>query len=645
MATLINNSGVQYYANKMVQAENRKVGSKSLPTALNDIDSSLDEMKNLFDTEYGSALDMKLENTENIFSVGTGSGVDKKADVENSFTDVELKGDTLVNIYGKGFSDIANISNSAGEIVDDGYYKLVANGSYRNAFLKKGKFPMKPSTVYTVVMFVRKETLVGSKQFILSDGTSDSPFKDSRIDLNGIGTYTKKVTTLSDFDSTNCGFRGYIPPQTTSGELEFKVMLLEGDWTNYPIPNYFEGMKSVGEVEGNKIEVLSNGKNLLSGDFYDITTPFYSHGSALREIDKNYWKVTNNTQSSDCYIIQHIDLRKWFDYKVGEKYTISFDLLEKQGGAHFYIIQYGDEGFTNGYSGNGVLATHSLNPYTVGSRVSFTFSPLEKRNGEICLRLNASSNSNGYVKIGNIQIERGSSATSYSSEYNSDKKQISLNEPLKGLPNGVKDSIEKINGEWKIVRRCGEIILDGSQSVNEPVDGFVVGAVNKMFELNSKLDEADNININAICELLPSYTANYTWKTDLECISLNVNGHLQFRLSPSRFPNYSAEGCKQWLTQNPMKVIYKLKTPTIEDISPVTLQVWKNGTISIDSVIPVESTHTVALNKPAQIKRNIEELTQLRNKVKSLEEQYDQIALEQAHQLELINHSFELDYI
>ena len=77
MATLINNAGVQHYANKMVLAENRKVGSKSLPTALNDIDNLIDEMKTHFDIEYGSALDMKLENNENAFSVGTGTNVDK----------------------------------------------------------------------------------------------------------------------------------------------------------------------------------------------------------------------------------------------------------------------------------------------------------------------------------------------------------------------------------------------------------------------------------------------------------------------------------------------------------------------------------------------------------------------------------------
>ena len=39
MTTLINKESIQHYANKMVLAENRKVGSKSLPTALNEIEA------------------------------------------------------------------------------------------------------------------------------------------------------------------------------------------------------------------------------------------------------------------------------------------------------------------------------------------------------------------------------------------------------------------------------------------------------------------------------------------------------------------------------------------------------------------------------------------------------------------------------
>ena len=104
-------------------------------------------------------------------------------------------------------------------------------------------------------------------------------------------------------------------------------------------------------------------------------------------------------------------------------------------------------------------------------------------------------------------------------------------------------------------------------------------------------------------------------------------------------------GFKQWLSQNPTKVIYQLDTPIIEDISPITLQCWKNGTISIDESLPVESTHTVALNKSAQIQKNIEELTLLRNRIEALEKQYNNSTLNQAYELELLRFDMELDNI
>ncbi|NFH85090.1 hypothetical protein FDA28_17400, partial [Clostridium botulinum] len=43
-------------------------------------------------------------------------------------------------------------------------------------------------------------------------------------------------------------------------------MILEGDWTNKEIPQYFEGIKSVGEAEGNKISILTCGGNLFGGN-------------------------------------------------------------------------------------------------------------------------------------------------------------------------------------------------------------------------------------------------------------------------------------------------------------------------------------------------------------------------------------------
>ena len=98
MAQILDKQGLQHYANKMCNADNRKVGSKNLPTALNEIDIAIDGFKTLFETEYGTPVNMELENNENVFSIGTGINIDKKDDVENSFTDVELNGNSLVNL-------------------------------------------------------------------------------------------------------------------------------------------------------------------------------------------------------------------------------------------------------------------------------------------------------------------------------------------------------------------------------------------------------------------------------------------------------------------------------------------------------------------------------------------------------------------
>ena len=132
---------------------------------------------------------------------------------------------------------------------------------------------------------------------------------------------------------------------------------------------------------------------------------------------------------------------------------------------------------------------------------------------------------------------------------------------------------------------------------------------------------------------------------DVEGVFVKYNNDLRFSIKRSKLVSEDVNGFKEWLSQNPTKVIYELVTPIIEDISPVTLQCWKNGTISIDEILPVETTHTVALNKSAQIQKNIEELSILRNRVKALEEQYDKTALNQAYEVELLRLDMQLDNI
>lgn len=623
MAKLINNAGVQHYANKMVLAENRKVGSKSLPTALADIDNLIDEMKTQFDAEYGSALDMKLENNENVFSVGTGTNVDKSSEVENSFTDVELNGNSLVNLCPPIKSGMISFNTNSEGINTSGYYKG----------FKMSNLNIKIGQTYTSILL----------------GTNNIRahlWNNIGIQING--TFGKFIATEMVSDS----YLHFYPEDGNLKESDLtnlKVILLEGDWTNKPIPQYFEGMKSVGQddVNGHKIEILSS---KYKANFF-VNSQCLKMGSnnegtgtstlMTDESEKYYRAIPDKNRKVSLYS----KLQKSEDFESGQEHIISV-MVRSQKDAYINIYDNGNSSTTSNTTfvrANGwtTITTNSTN--------------ISKTDALILV----SDVYDSYLDYKNFKLEKGSIASgwmpciadeSYSTWNLLNKKEISLNEPLRGLPNGVKDTIEKINGEWKIVRRCSEVVLNGSEpwallteTDKEKTIGF---RILNFLPLSRYGDKYKMV----VCDRFPSYKHNL-WKKDYEGITTENNigdaindTQLQIIISKSKLSSQDVAGFKQWLSENPTKVIYELVTPIIEDVSPVTLQCWKNGTISIDEILPVETTHTVALNKPAQIKRNIEELTVLRKRVQALEDFYDQVALEQSHQLSLINNSIELDY-
>ena len=174
MAQVLDKQGLQHYANKMCNADNRKVGSKSLPTALNDIDTAINGFKTLFESEYGSALDMKLENNENIFSIGTGTNVDKRGEVENSFTDVELSGNSLVNLVSSEIKSMTSTRTS-------GWHQ---DRSYKYSDM------IKPNTTYTIVCQVLKNTL--STPFGMGGGTKTY----NQLNFNTFKNFAPKETGI-----------------------------------------------------------------------------------------------------------------------------------------------------------------------------------------------------------------------------------------------------------------------------------------------------------------------------------------------------------------------------------------------------------------------------------------------------------------
>ena len=613
MAQILDKQGLQHYANKMCNADNRKVGSKSLPTALNEIDIAIDGFKTLFETEYGAPVNMELENNENVFSIGTGTNIDKKDDVENSFTDIELSGNSLVAIF--------NLSYTTTNEVTTSYYHI---GTYEpNLQLKDDVYytllPMNPlEYVYSVALYNKI---------------------DGEFGIGGLKNSNKPLLFKKNINiTTDILFRIYLHGNNTTipAKTTFNFLVLEGDWTNKPIPQYFEGMKSVGEKEdGNhKISILSRGKNLfdtnllygaeiLSKDLSSfIFQGWASHSISNSDVKKLFKPNTTYTIKAKAKIIKKVGTVPVFDYDVG---------------GMFYHAEMTPNHFGRFRS----KTMYNLGDEAILETTFTTPNCLDKYKLRLYSNRYADENVAQYdiVEFSEIQLEESTTSSEFES-YKSDKKEISLNEPLRGLPNGIKDTIEKVNGEWKIVRRCGEVVLDGSEYWSKYTPNETSSCFGHVID-----DIATKYQYGLVCDRFASAKDYYPNSVTDEGINQHGNKVLLIRINHSRLSSQDVAGFKQWLSQNPTKVIYELETPIIENISPVTLQCWKNGTISIDEVLPVESTHTVALNKSAQIQKNIEELSILKNRIETLEKQYNNSTLNQAYELELLRLDMQLDNI
>lgn len=642
MAQILDKQGLQHYANKMCNADNRKVGSKNLPTTLNEIDIAIDGFKTLFETEYGTPVNMELENNENVFSIGTGTNIDKKDDVENSFTDVELSGNSLVNLADE-WKDVTNETISF-------YY-----GAERS-ICKTSK--LKNNTYYTLIVNYKINRNNTTAYNAMELGLSNSKNSVTSHPSGGETNYSfdvKDGLNVIKFHFSNYKHDEYTyfnirpirrytdPVEGESVTLSCSdLILLEGDWTNKPIPQYFQGLKSVGEKEdGNhKIEILSKNRNEYEGK-----TQYLNNNNA----------TILSKEDNEC-IFEHrqinqgikIDIEK----NIGKEIVLSYDVELLEGstlnwGGHNRHTQIA-------YCIDGINQNTS---YHSGKPISMEIGRTYKI--DLVLRIENwseqyindykyigiepnrySSNTPTYtkVKITNFQITQSRELYPYI-QPKLNKKEISLNEPLRSVGD-TKDTIEKINGEWKIVRRCGEVVLNGSEDWSK---------VNYNHnDLCTRIDLTIPTNsgrLDLVCNNIPVCADDNTKKENFYIAGHNNKNRFVIILPNSKLSSATIEGAKEWLSKNNATVVYLLPTPIIEDILPITLQCWKNGTISIDEVLPVETTHTVALNKSAQIQKNIEELTLLRNRIEALEKQYDNSTLNQAYELELLRLDMQLDNI
>lgn len=250
MAQILDKQGLQHYANKMCNADNRKVGTKRLPTVLNELDIAINGFKNAFEIEY-APVNMEIVNNQNIFTVGTGNNVDKKDDVENSFTDLKISGNSLVNLNTNKRNDLFGTSGDG-----SGYsknfnedstictYKTVTKPVTSYVTIRMNvKEKLKKNTQYTLIFNILENSIPNLQKGISVRGASD-PYHHPTgnpsyyhlfYDVNFNNTPGKKVIVFTTGNNTNeyTGFGfGFPSINNSQANLTFKIgniMLLEGD--------------------------------------------------------------------------------------------------------------------------------------------------------------------------------------------------------------------------------------------------------------------------------------------------------------------------------------------------------------------------------------------------------------------------------
>ena len=317
---------------------------------------------------------------------------------------------------------------------------------------------------------------------------------------------------------------------------------------------YFKGMKSVGECEGNTVEILSQNKNIVNRKVAD-----------MKHTEGTYVTNDNGGYANPSAII----------YLPKGKYIFSIDGYNVLNFVDACIFIWKEDLLVKNCRKIGTDKPFEI----LDGEVGFTwYGCVNKGKGETITSL-----------VGkNIQVELGETRTSYV-ESKSNKKEITLNEPLRGLPNGVKDKLVIIDGKWYIERNCRAVQFkdlkysrtDVYQKAEFPdVIGFRLSDTGIQPPIMCDRFAYTNDRIINFGELL-------TNKEAINITSSNTMDEFFITIQKTKLQTLDFKGLMKYFTDNPMEIITKATTPTYEPIDYNPFEVYSATThISNNSNIP-----------------------------------------------------------
>lgn len=384
-------------------------------------------------------------------------------------------------------------------------------------------------------------------------------------------TLTKNITSfditqdeLNKIKSGELEFRGYILGEVNQPIKQgtIKPMLYQdGDGTFEPYtggvaspnPEYPQEPKFVGDYnEGTQkydIDFMTSGKNLF--DFNYLKNDFVIGG--IKTYTDNSITLTSNM--GDCYDNSY-SKNKSFRIPVlpNKQYTLMFRKTNSVAGL-VYIFPF---------TKNNVMHNKFISEnISYDGNIAYTFTTPQD-----CYYVNfrvGISSSGNTCTFSDFMVLYGThtwdDVTEFIPYQGFETTTLQLNQPLRELPNGVKDTIE--NGV--VTRRVGEITFDGSSDeiwkLLDSKNGY------SRFTLSTNSISSTSLLCNKL-KVVNGIPDVYTQ----ECIIEYTDTIMRIIVSNDNAS--SDEQLRTWLQSNPITVWYELATPTTEQIMLPTLPSW-----------------------------------------------------------------------
>ena len=328
------------------------------------------------------------------------------------------------------------------------------------------------------------------------------------------GETRKTITTPSALTNDKLSYYGI-------GAKCNEIMLIEGEIERSI--DYFTSMQSV--VMQNQMPILHTvGKNLFNINGYSTKNQYTSINGNIITVN------APTTFSNTVYTL--------IGLKEGELYRVS---LDKIGLGEFSIR---DENNTSAL----------LYVENEEGHVSRTF--IYKKGAT--LRIGNRQIVNSELSFANIQIEHASTETAYES-YKSSILSCNNDVMLRGIGD-VKDTLDLMTGEY--VQHIGEVVFDGSEdwyNTSKETDNYIMF---RSSEFSAKF-------IPPICDRFKTYSTHMPniKEENGELLNLQTdNNCFQFIIKKEKLSSNNVEGFKQWLSQNPTTVQYRLATESIKTV-------------------------------------------------------------------------------